>query len=647
MTHEPIVPKLVVTEQERPPREPRDFPHFAPRLRFLALATAAMLLVFLAQLAQIQLVHGARYAAAAESSMFRPERIAAPRGLILDRHGTLLASNRVVFDVSFSRVGLTRAEIDATLGRLAVWFPSTVARWQSQMAQGRRLPRRPQTLARGLTMAEAAPILERLPTLPGVTVREAFQRHYPVQGAGLGHVLGYVRDVNPSNLRTLLRRAGVETGSLPWDQMGSMRAFANALRQYGYELGDAVGVQGLELAYEQELRGIKGRERILTDAHSQELHRAIVHQAEPGHTLRLTLDLDLQRHAVKLLGDQTGAIVAMDARTGAILAMVSSPHFDSDQPMTGRGWADVVTNPARPLVNRAMREVYNPGSTLKPLVAMGALAEDILSTRTHFSCSGRFPMGGFTFRCDNRWGCGSNDVRSAIRRSCNIFFYNTMYTAGFGQRRWERVMRDCGLFGLTGIDLPGESPGHLPGRDVYPGEVIQLGIGQGPFDATPLQMVTAYARLGSNRRRLTPHLVERVESVLGKILWQWTPPDDWDEPLEPLLTEEEREVVLQGMLDVTQHEQGTGRRVRFPRAWNVAGKTGTAQNRGLIDAWFIGFAPVEDPKIVVGCVVEGGGHGADTAAPLVREMMGAYFYPGQSPLPAGALTPAASSPESG
>ncbi|MBN1477532.1 hypothetical protein JXA47_12320 [Candidatus Sumerlaeota bacterium] len=621
------------------PQEPSDFPHFAIRLRLLLGLSAVVMAVFLVMLAKITLIEGAEYAAAAERSMFRPRLIAAPRGLIYDRSGTLIASNRVVFHVFFSRAGLRRAQIDQALDGLEPWFPTQIAQWRDLMAEGRRIPREPQRLnRRALTLDQAAPIFERLSQMPGVWIEEDFERHFPEQGAALGHILGYVREVNRTNLRPLLsRRPDFDAGAVDWEALRGDREFANFLQGLGMALGDSVGVQGIEMTQEEALRGTKGLERRLVDAHSQVLGWRVAEQAQPGDTLRLTIDLRLQRRGVELMDGRPGALIAMDPRNGDVLALVSSPGFDSDQPMTGRGWSDLVTDAARPLVNRTTREVYSPGSTIKPIIAFGALRDGAITPETRFYCDGTHELGDHTFRCDYRWGCEWQTVRGAIRRSCNIFFYNVAYSprgGRLGQEGWDRICTECGFFRPTGIDLPAEEAGHRPGRTVYPGELIQLAIGQGPFDVTPLQMVTAYARLATRRRNITPHLVERIEDTDGRLIWKWEPPENLDEVLAPEANESDWQLVIEAMADVIRHPEGTayprnveGYPVReaFPPEWRAAGKTGTAQNRGLIDAWFIGFAPCDDPQIVIGCVVEGGGHGADTAAPVVRELMREHF----------------------
>jgi penicillin-binding protein 2 len=612
--------------------EPRDFPHFIPRLRVLVALGALLLIIFLARLVQMQLVRGERYAVEAESYLWRHPRIDAPRGLIVDRRGTLLASNRVVHDVIYTRGEMSRAESRSAIEALIRHFPETATRWLAILDEGRRLSRRPHTLAEGLTLAEVTPLLEELDALEGVEVHERFDRLYPVQGLELGHVLGYVRQVNPEIFRRLLNRQGVETDEFDWDAMSNLTTFANLLLRHGYALNDRVGVQGIELMREENLRGSKGRERHLQNVEGLVLEASVAESAQPGLTVQLTLDMEMQRRAVELMAGEPGALVAMDAHSGAILALVSSPGFDSDQPMTGRGWGVAVTDPRRRLFNRATRDVYNPGSTFKPLVALGALRDGAIERDTRFYCDGTHRMGNFTFRCDYQWGCEWMDLRNALRRSCNIFFYNT--ATRMGQDGWERVVREFGLFQPTGIDLPGESRGHPPARQVYPGEIVQMGIGQGPFDSTPLQMVTAYAKLGSNNAAVTPHVVERLLTEEGRIEWQWAPPA----PVTPVIAsmeERDRQEVLEGLrlvcrTGVSYEERGTATRVGFPPEWDTGGKTGTAQNRGLIDSWFIGMAPVSSPEIVVGCVMEGAGHGGDVAAPIVRDMMGVWFGEDQS-----------------
>lgn len=608
------------------PREPLDYPHFLVRLKFLIGAGAVVVLVCLGQLANITLRLGDQYATMAERSMTRDDLIEAPRGVILDRHGTVLASNRLAHQVVFSRVGLSRAEMRETVERLRPWFPETMAEWSALLDERRYLPRSHILTERPVSLNEVAPIIEQLAELPGITVREMFERSYPERGGNLGNLLGFMGHVNQRNMRSLLRRWGEDTSEVDWDALSGINAFRRFLSVHGYTPEDRVGVQGLEYTAERDLRGIKGRRRSLQDVGGVQHDSLIVEEAMPGDTVQLTLDLDLQRRAVELMGENSGVIVLMDLPSGAVRVLMTNPGFESDQLSTQ--WSALRNDSRQPLLNRAISEVYNPGSVMKPIVAMGALRDGEIDIDTRFYCDGTFELGNTMFRCDWRWGCEWQDVRGALRRSCNVFFYNTMHSrrgTRLGQDGWLEACRECGLFQSTGIELTGETLGHPPNRTLYPGEVIQLGIGQGPFDVTPLQMIAAYGRIAVDSPNFHPHLIDRITDHRGQTVWEWTAPPSSGEALIPGLTAEERQVVLDGMADVTRHTEGTGNRIGFPEEWRVAGKTGTAQNRGRIDAWFIGFAPWDDPQVVVGCVVEGGGHGADAAGPIVRDMLAAHF----------------------
>jgi penicillin-binding protein 2 len=385
-----------------------------------------------------------------------------------------------------------------------------------------------------------------------------------------------------------------------------------------------VGIAQLEKAYEDELRGENGVETVLRDARGR-LQRTFVEKAaKPGRHVVLTLDLDLQTTAMALLEGRPGVAMLMDLRDGGILAMASWPSFDPDHPFPTP--KDIPTS----YLNKAIQEHYLPGSTFKLVTATAAMQ----SGRSPFRevvCKGEFYLPGWDkpFRCEARYGHGPLELADAIKVSCNIYFYTLARDAG--PEALVAMARAYGFGQRTGIDLIGEVPGLLPLRPdhLQPGSVLHLGIGQGPVAVTPLQLLAAYATFANGGESFTPHLLKRVESSTGEVIREYEPRSH-DAVAMPSRSRQEIE---RGLRAVVDSPVGTASDARFPSSWQVAGKTGSAENpEGGTDAFFVGFAPASHPEVAFLVLLENAGHGGAEAAPVAKKLLNAYFQKRRRPV---------------
>jgi penicillin-binding protein 2 len=413
----------------------------------------------------------------------------------------------------------------------------------------------------------------------------------------------------------------------------------------GYRPGDLVGKAGVEKNWDDELRGNPGGQQVEVDALGRRM-RVLEEVADlPGATLTLTLDRDLQEAADRALGESDGALVALDPRSGEILAMVSHPAYDPN--VFARGirrdeWRALVQDRKHPLANRAVQGQFPPGSTFKVAVATGALEQGVVTPFTGVTCTGGIPFGNHFFRCWKKGGHGSVNLHRAIVESCDVFFYQV------GQRLGVDTIADyanrLGLGTPTGISLDHEKPGLIPtsewkraryGEPWFAGETLSVAIGQGYVLATPLQMANLIATVANGGTRYRPHFVERVESASGEVV----------EEIKPEVLGEagfRKSTMLQireALRDVVNLPNGTGKRAKLPTI-EVAGKTGTSQVFKMIKqvktahmaknlrdhAWFVAFAPVEAPEIAMAVLIEhAGGGGGAMAAPIAHDVADFYF----------------------
>ncbi len=612
---------------------PREVP---PELSARIAAMVGIVLVaftlIVARLWFLQVVLGPKMRMESESNRTRLVRVPSARGVVYDRRGEILIDNRPSFDVVFVPEDAgSPADRKATLHRLATLLGESDAQLHERLrAPSKRPAYEGIVVRRDLEWDDVVRVETHQLELPGVSLQVVPRRTYPF-GPLAAHLFGYVGEVSDKELQNL-------------DQT-TVRS------------GDVVGKSSLEKAWDVELRGVPGEEQVEVDALGRRT-RVLDETADvPGDTLTLTIDRDLQQTAEDALGDRSGAIVALDPRNGEILAMVSHPSYDPNQFARGLGREEsraLMQNPAKPLVNRAVQGQFAPGSTFKVAVAAGALEAGIANVHSGVACSGGTQFGNHYFRCWRKGGHGHVDLHEAIVQSCDVFFYT--YGPRLGIDAMARYVRSLGLGLLTGVQLDHEKSGTIPDSDWkmrrfkqpwYPGETLSVAIGQGYVTATPLQMANLAATIANGGTRYRPHYVQRVDSPDGGIRKTIDPEVVGHAEISPA----NLAIVREAMRDVVMTDRGTGKKARIPGV-TIAGKTGTAQvvkmgerersNKGARatrdHAWFIAFAPYENPEIAIACIVENaGGGGGAIAAPTVRQVLARYFNAsaGTEPEPAG------------
>ena len=554
-----------------------------------------------------------------DRNRIRVEVIPPTRGQIVDRKGRVLAANKPTFVVGVIK---ERSEdLDQLVGQLADRLALTPRELDAfQERSLRRAPFEAVPIKLGLDDAALATVAVDLHQLPGVVVDAQLTRDYPY-GETLSHVLGYVGRVSAEDLLELDNeryRGTLHTGKV-----------------------------GLEKRYEPLLHGQPGFQHVETNAHGR-LLRVLEQQAPvPGQNLRLYLDLDLQREAAAALGDQRGAVVALDPLTGGVLAMVSNPSYDANLFVEGISYTDYAElrgSLDTPLLNRAVQGQYPPGSTIKPLLGLGALAEGFVTPETAVPDPGWYRLPGdtrryrdWTLRVRGGGHADTVDLRMAIAESCDTYYYDLAHRMGIDTM--ADLLTPYGLGQKTGVDTTGEQPGIMPstewkrramGEVWYPGETISAGIGQGYMLATPLQLAQATMVIANKGESFVPSVVHRVgDLIVGGVQ-------------RPALTiaEEDWQAVVAGMVDVVHSPRGTAAAIGKGLQYSMAGKTGTSQvisiaqdaiydeetvsernrNHGL----FVAFAPVDKPRIVVAVIAENGG-GSSAASPIARRVIDAWL----------------------
>jgi penicillin-binding protein 2 len=565
--------------------------------RRLLVFRAIMALLFaliLLRLVQLQLLEGRRNRQFAEENRIRVRPRTAPRGPIYDRRGRALATSRLSFTVRAVPEELRVIGSSDAVGALA----KLLGRPRGEIAG--KLSQAEERRAEVPLLTHCSPeIVSRLeehaPYLSGVTVIADAARYYP-HGALAAHALGYVREVSAEDLA----------------------------RMEGADLrpGELIGKEGVEKVAEACLRGVDGGDQIEVDATGRVVRTLGTVPPQEGRAVTLTLDLDLQRAAEEALGEQTGAVVALDPRTGAVLALVSHPAFDPNVftlPLSRAEWRRL-SGPDRPQQNRATSGLYAPGSVFKIVTAAAALEAGECDEGSSFYCSGSFTLGKWRLRCWKRGGHGALNYRQGFGQSCNVMFATLGRRVGV-----EGLAAMAHRFGLgeqTGIDVSDESRGLIPTEDWkrarrhepwYPGDTCQMAIGQGDLLVTPLQVAQEVAVVANGGWLVQPHVLLRVEGEAA--------PRRWGKRRVELRAE--TLAALRDGMEAVVAEGGTAHRIASPD-YTIAGKTGTAQApRGDDHAWFAGYAPAEDPKIVVAVLVEHGGHGGATAAPIARRVFDA------------------------
>ncbi len=608
---------------------------FRPRLAWATAVIGLAFLTLLGRLYLLQIVRGDELKGKADENFVKELRVPADRGQILDRSQRVLVDSRPSFNVTLTPFycGKQCGEILGRLAAILSLSPEEVERAQGQLAAARKLERfRPYAVKVDVKREELDVLEANAMDLPGVDVQPMPHRSYRYGPLG-GHLIGYMNEVGADELRRLneeLGRAGSPQGP--------------------YLLGDYTGRRGLERRFERELRGVDGKRRVAVDAKGREKAGEFIAEenrvvaATPGRNLVLSLDWRLQELAERTFPATAGVVLAMDAKTGFLLALVDRPAPDPNK-MSGRisgaELARIHDDPLQPELFRAIQQHYHPGSTFKAVTSIAALEEGIFRPGTLVNCPGHFNMGSARWRCDNEAGHGAVDFTHALGASCDVFYYQA--GAQLGADLLAKWARKLGLGAPTGFDIAGEVPGVIP--DVawhdarvpggyQKGMVVNLAIGQGDVNVTPMQQLVLYGALATGVL-WKPQVVLRIEDSDRRVLQEFAPQERGRVELKPST----RETVLKGLLAAVNEPYGTAYWQRLPDV-KLAGKTGTAQVVKLgarrlkaeqVDyferdhAWFAVFAPAEDPEIVVVVLNEHSGFGSTNAAPTAIELVRSYF----------------------
>ena len=607
----------------------RELARFHGRLKAGAAFVALLATALLARAFYLQVVQHDHYIQRAESNRISLVPAAPNRGLILDRNDRILAENYSAYTLELTRA--QTHDLEATLamvGQLIEITPGQLRRFRRLLAESHEFETVP--LKSKLSDEEVAILAANRYRLPGVEVKARLFRNYQA-GPGMAHVVGFIGRINDGDLKRL-RADG---------------------REQNYKGSVHIGKTGLEQSYETLLHGRTGFDQMETDASGRAVRMLSRIPPVPGKDLRLYLDAELQAVAEHAFGDYLGGLVALDPNTGGVLALVSKPGFDPNLFVDGidpETWKSLNESPERPMVNRVLRGIYPPGSTIKPLMALAGLELGLRKPADSIVDPGYFtlPNSSHQFRDWKRGGHGVVDLRRSITQSCDIYYYKLAVDMGID--RMHDYLAQFGLGEKSGIDLEGESSGLLPSRDWkqrrfkqawYPGETVIAGIGQGYHLTTPLQLATATAMLANGGKRIEPRLVQAVRDPLSHV-WQ---PQPAVVHRQVAIDPANLGAVRAGMMDVMR-PGGTAAVAAAGAPYTIAGKTGTAQVVGIKQgarydesrlarqhrdhALFIAYAPAENPAIAIAVMVENGGHGSSVAAPVARAVFD-YYLTGKRP----------------
>jgi penicillin-binding protein 2 len=597
------------------------------RLAVVQAVVAGLIALLVLQFWNLQVVRARHFQDLAENNRSRVMTVAAPRGILVDREGQLLVGNRPSFNLVLTPEHAE--DLDQVVTRLARTLDTGEAAIRERIA--RRLPYRPVVVRADASVAEVAALEARRLEIPEVRVEVVPLRSYPLASAA-AHALGRVGEITERQL--------------------------DSSEFEGLEPGALVGQAGVEASYNRALMGRDGFRRVIVNSRGLEVAEA--HREPPldGPQLALSLDASLQAATERAFANRSGSAVALDPRTGEILAMTSTPAYDPNEFTTGIDpvlWTMLANDPETPLMNRVIQGQYAPGSTFKIVVATAALEEGVISPTTTFYCPGHLRIYNRVFHCNVPGGHGIVDVRRALAVSCNVFFYQVGVRLEIDRiAAWAKRM---GMGSPTGVDLPHEAAGLIPSPEWklrvqktpwYPGETVSVAIGQGQVSATPLQMARVAAVIANGGNLVTPHLVAGQGPA----------------PRPVGISPRTLAIVKEGLRAVVA--EGTGWRARLRRV-EVSGKTGSAQvvSRTLLErspddpsllphGWFVAFAPSDEPRIALAVLVEHRASGSGAATPVARAILARYFgeerqrnatssaaaneVPAEAPEPAAAAT---------
>jgi penicillin-binding protein 2 len=592
---------------------------FKERYRYVKFFVGAAFLLLLIYLWYLQVIRGSDLRQLSENNRIRIREMVADRGMLLDRRGRILAHNRPSFEVFIVPEDIrSNPEVLGEIGEILNLSQEEIG--EKVKSLRRRPAFRPIKLKSDIDWDKLVTLESNRVHLPGllVDVRPTRAYHY---GSFASHLIGYIGEVDENELKQSRDRA--------------------------YRMGSMIGKYGVEYKWEDHLRGVDGGRQIEVDALGREIKHLRSVESFPGNNLFLTIDFDLQKTAEEAYRDKNGALVAMNPKTGRILAMVSKPSFDPStfaRNITADEWRALMEHPFHPLQNKGIQGQYPPGSVFKIVTAVAGLETGAITPETQMVCTGFFPYGNRNFRCWKEKGHGTVSLHRAIVESCDIYFYQVGLKVGV-----DAIAHYAGELGLgrkTGIPLPHEKEGIVPstpwkkkrfGVTWYSGETLSFAVGQGYLNTTPIQLATLISAVANGGKFFLPQVVERVEDIYGKKLKEY--------PSEEIgradISGKTLSIIQEALLGAVNEPGGTGGGSKLKQV-KVAGKTGTAQvvkmaadfkkgdmNRMPLKfrdhAWFASYAPFEDPQIAIAVLVEHGGYGGAAAAPIAKKVFEKYF----------------------
>jgi penicillin-binding protein 2 len=589
-----------------------------------AIASSILVILVLAILAgrmfYLQVLSHEHFITLSKDNRVKLQPLPPTRGLIYDRNGITLAQNLPAYSLEITPEKVT--DIDTTLqalSRIIEISEEDIRRFRRLLKQHRRFDSIPLRIR--LEDEEVSRLAVNRHRFPGVDVKASLLRDYP-EGLQTAHLLGYVGRINQRELDY------IDTSN--------------------YSGTSYIGKNGVEKSYESLLHGQVGLQQVEVNAKGRVLRVLQDQPPTPGDNLRLFLDMELQKITLEALGDFNGAVAAIEIKTGGVLTLVSKPGYDPNlfvEGISNEAYEALKSSIDNPLFNRAIRGQYPPGSTVKPFIGLAGLEYGVVGYHQETFCPGYYQLPGkeHKYRDWKKWGHGKVDMEKAIVESCDVYYYELARTLGID--RLHEFLTGFGFGQPTRVDLTGELSGLLPSREWkrkkrrepwYPGETLIVGIGQGYFLTTPLQLAAATATLANQGHHIRPRVVATIEKPDGSVQQSPKIIDDLQQ-LDPIHWNQ----VIDAMTLVVEGPHGTARAIRSDQ-YRIAGKTGTAQvfsvkqdeeydeetvaKRKRDHALFIAFAPVEDPRIAIAVVVENGGHGGAVAAPIARKIMDHYLH---------------------
>ena len=585
---------------------------------FVAFAGLAFFLILIS-LWYLQVIKGSEYRRMSINNCIRIRENPANRGMILDHKGRILAHNRPSFEVYLVPEDLkVNPEVLVKVGEILNMDQNEIK--ERLQTLKKRTPFKPVKIKSDIDWNELALLECNRVHLPGLLVDVRPRRAYDY-GQLASHLIGYLGEIDENELK---------------QSKGA-----------SYRMGALVGKYGVEYRWESDLKGVDGGRQIEVDALGREIRHLRSVEPFPGKNLILTIDFDVQKLAEEAFQGKNGVLIAMDPKSGRILAMVSKPSFDPDlfaRNISPEEWKSLMENPHHLLQNRGIQGQYPPGSVFKIITAIAGLESGVITPNTQMTCRGVYPYGNRDFRCYKKEGHGTINLHRAIVESCDIYFYQVGLKVGV-----DEIAHYANEFGFgrpTGITLPHEKSGNVPstswkkkhlGAPWYSGETLSLAVGQGYINTTPLQLLLLISAIANGGKLYLPQVVERVEDIYGNILRDYPPV----EAGQANISEKTLHFIQEALMGAVNDPHGTGWACVL-KDTKVAGKTGTAQvikmaqdfKKGDMDrmplkfrdhAWFVAYAPFEDPAISVAVLVEHGGFGGAVAAPIAKKVIEKYL----------------------